>query len=597
MRYKAKHNLEEGQSGEVQLIIDNVDDLWALYNIIAIGDNIRLSTFRKVQHETGSKTSCTKKKIFITINIEQIDYSPNAIRVKGKNISENEYIAIGQYQTDEIGVNSSFTLFKNYWDNFHLETLKKATDITVTSEIAAILMDSEIAHLFYISSTSTINKGEITQSMPKKRAGSTKYNKCKDKFFEKILEKFINQINFENTKVLIIASPGNTKDDFKKYMKEQIENKSKEWSELKNNLNKIIYTHSSSGFKHSLVEILAKPEINKLIKDTKCVDDVIIMEKFNEMLGTKADKLFFGYKAFEIAYEKNAIKTLIITDGYLRAIPPLTRKDLSAKIKDLKLDTNVTVSQFSSKHVTGEKIDEFGGICGILKYVVEEISEIGQEDNDKKEEEEKINDSSKNTKPSIKEGKKENKKEDKKEEKGKNKTKKTNTANNANKNISQPKINFKRKKNTFEDDEDYEDYEDDYDDYDKPEKPDKPDKQTKKAQEAALAEQDRLRQEAIARDLQMREAKMHAREDKAPVREENTYNDYLEKTASKSEQADVDIAKHVASIIAQRTSKLATPDQVEGLVKENISPTPAKVKDKKKAFDEDDLFLMDVDDL
>ena len=467
MRIQGKNKLEEGQSGEIKLIVDNADDLWALYNIIAEGDNIKLSTFRKVQHETGSKSSSIKIKIYITITIEEIDYSPNAIRIKGKNITQNEYIAIGQYHTDEIGVNSTFTLFKNYWDDFHLETLKKVTDITVMSEIAAILMDSEIAHLFYISTTSTITKGEITQSMPKKRSGSTKYEKGKNKFFDKILNQFVKNINFENTKVLIIASPGNIKDDFKKYMQEQIENKVKEWSDLKNHLNKIIYTNSSSGFKHSLVEILAKPEINKLIKDTKCVDDVIVMERFNGILGTNADKIFFGYKAFEIAYEKNAINTLIITDGYLRKIPPLTRKDLSAKIKDLK--SEATVCQFSSKHITGEKIDEFGGICGILKYVVEEISEIGNEENDKKEETKKINNDLKNSKPGDKEDKKQNKKEDKKEdkkdEKGKNKNKKTKETN---KNISQPKMNFKRKANQFEEDYDDDDYYDDdeYDDYD-----------------------------------------------------------------------------------------------------------------------------------
>ncbi len=138
---------------------------------------------------------------------------------------------------------------------------------------------------------------------------------------------------------------------------------------------------------------------------------------------------------------------------------------------------------------------------------------------------------------------------------------------------------------------------DDYDDYDKSDKKEQSDRQTRKQQEAALAEQDRLRQEAIARDLAAREAKMHAREEKTPVREDNAYNDYLEKTASKSEQADVDIAKHVASIIAQRTSKLASPDQVEGLVKEDINPTPAKMKTRPKNSDEDDLFLMDIDDL
>ena len=459
MRFKGKPNLESGQSGIVHLIVDNTDDLWALYNIMAIGDCIKLATFRKVQHETGSKVTSTKKKIIITIRIEEIDYSPEAIRFRGKNISQNEYIAIGQYQTDEIGVNSFFSLYKSYWDEFHLQTLKNATDVTVTSEIAAILMEAEIAHLFYISNTSTVTKGKINQSIPKKRNGSTEHDKGKKKFFDKILNQFIKQINFENTKVLIIASPGFTKDDFKKHMEEQIESNPKEWSELKNNLNKIIYTHSSSGYKHSLEEILSKPEIKKLIKDTKCVDDVTIMERFNEILGTDMDKIFFGYKAFEIAYEKKAINTLIITDGYLRKLPPLTRKDLSAKIKDLKLGS--TVCQFSSMHTTGEKIDEFGGICGILKYVVDEIAELGDEDTDEKEEKkisgnageeikdenliELINDNLINYNPIAE--------EDQKEEKGKNKRKKTKEEN---KNISQQRKKNKRKRSSFgEDDEDY----------------------------------------------------------------------------------------------------------------------------------------------
>ena len=461
MRFKGKPNLESGQSGIVHLIVDNTDDLWALYNIMAVGDCIKLATFRKVQHETGSKVTNTKKKIIITIRVEEIDYSPEAIRFRGKNISQNEYIAIGQYQTDEIGVNSFFSLYKSYWDDFHLQTLKNATDITVTSEIAAILMEAEIAHLFYISNTSTVTKGKINQSIPKKRNGSTEHDKGKKKFFDKILNQFIKKINFENTKVLIIASPGFTKDDFKKYMEEQIESNPKEWSELKNNLNKIIYTHSSSGFKHSLEEILSKPEIKKLIKDTKCVDDVTIMERFNEILGTDMDKIFFGYKSFEIAYEKKAINTLIITDGYLRKLPPLTRKDLSAKIKDLKLGS--TVCQFSSMHTTGEKIDEFGGICGILKYVVDEIAELGDEDTEEKEEKknagnvgeeikdenliELINDNLINYNPIAE--------EDQKEEKGKNKRKKTKEET---KNISQQRKKNKRKRSSFgEDDEDYDD--------------------------------------------------------------------------------------------------------------------------------------------
>ena len=456
MRFKGKFNLQAGQSGTVHLIIDNTEDIWALYNIMAVGDCIKLATFRKVQHETGSKVSSTKKKIIITLKIEEIEYSPEAIRFKGKNMTQNEYIAIGQYQTDELGVNSFFSLYKSYWDDIHLETLKNVTDVTVTSEVAAILMESDIAHLFYITDKQTVTKGKITQNIPKKRNGSTKHEKGKDSFFEKILNQFVKQINFDNTKVLIIASPGFTKDDFKKYMEEKIESNAKEWTNLKSNLNKIIYTHSSSGFKHSLEEILSKPDIKRLIKDTKCIDDCTVMDRFNEILGTDMDKIFFGLKSFNIAFEKQAIDTLIITDGYLRKMPALSRKELCAKIKKLKPSE---VCQFSSLHTTGEKIDEFGGICGILKYVVDEIANMEGEEDEEKEENKVVNDDTKdenlielindnliNYNPTGE--------EDQKEEKGKNKRKKTKEEN---KNISQQRKKNKRKRSSFED-EDYDDY-------------------------------------------------------------------------------------------------------------------------------------------
>ena len=111
MRFKGKYNLKPGQSGFVHLIIDTEEDLWALYNIMAIGDCIKLATFRKVQHESGSKVTSKKRKMVLTLRVEEIDYSPEGIRFRGKNVSQNEYVAIGQYQTDEICVNSFFSLY------------------------------------------------------------------------------------------------------------------------------------------------------------------------------------------------------------------------------------------------------------------------------------------------------------------------------------------------------------------------------------------------------------------------------------------------------------------------------------------------------
>jgi len=458
MRFIGKFNLKPGQAGMVNIIIDNEEDLWALYNVMAVGDCIKLATFRKVQHESGSKVTSKKRKMILTIKIEEIDYSPECIRFRGKNKSPNEYVAIGQYQTDEIGVNSFFTLLKSNWDEMHLETLKKATDVTQTSEVVAILMDEGIANLFYLSNTQTVNKGKINLSIPKKRNGSTQHDKGREKFFDHVLNQFLKNINFENIKVIIIASPGFTQEDFKKYMEDKIDN-DKEFTSLKNNLKKIIYTHSSSAFKHSLEEILSKPEIKKNIKDVKCIDDVAVMERFNEILGTEMDKAFFGQKQFLYAYEKKAIDTLIITDRYIRNLSGKERKDLSQKLKQLK-SGETEVYQFSSLHDSGEKVNEFGGIVGILKYVMPEMSEIEEDEeenknNNKIEEDisdenlnELINNNSVNYNIENEEVEKEDKKEEKK---GKKKSKEDN------KNISQQKKKYQRKRSSFDDNDDYDD--------------------------------------------------------------------------------------------------------------------------------------------
>ena len=71
MRFKGRFNIKPGQSGSIKIIIDNEEDLWALYNVMALGDYIQLATFRKVQHETGSKVTSKKKKNDINITIRR----------------------------------------------------------------------------------------------------------------------------------------------------------------------------------------------------------------------------------------------------------------------------------------------------------------------------------------------------------------------------------------------------------------------------------------------------------------------------------------------------------------------------------------------
>ena len=70
--------------------------------ITIIGDKLRAPTFRKVVTEgsTGTRTS-TKVRLTLTLDIEDIEYDHEGckLRVKGRNIEENEHVKLGAYHT------------------------------------------------------------------------------------------------------------------------------------------------------------------------------------------------------------------------------------------------------------------------------------------------------------------------------------------------------------------------------------------------------------------------------------------------------------------------------------------------------------------
>ena len=82
--------------------------------------------YRKVKDEssTGSSTS-SRIRTNLTISIETIEFDTAAchLRVKGKNIQENQYVKMGAYHTIDLQLNQKFTLAKQHWDVIALDRL------------------------------------------------------------------------------------------------------------------------------------------------------------------------------------------------------------------------------------------------------------------------------------------------------------------------------------------------------------------------------------------------------------------------------------------------------------------------------------------
>ena len=82
----------------------------------------------KVTSESNTGSSSSERvRTVLTISVETIEYDTTActLRVKGRNIKENQFVKMGAYHTLDLQMNQKFTLTKEHWDSIALDRVGK----------------------------------------------------------------------------------------------------------------------------------------------------------------------------------------------------------------------------------------------------------------------------------------------------------------------------------------------------------------------------------------------------------------------------------------------------------------------------------------
>uniref|UniRef100_A0A2I9LPF4 Protein pelota homolog n=1 Tax=Centruroides hentzi TaxID=88313 RepID=A0A2I9LPF4_9SCOR len=368
--------IEKDGSGHVTLVAEEPEDMWHAYNLVAEGDSLRASTIRKVTTEsaTGS-TGSNRVRTTLTIAIENIDFDTQAcvLRVKGRNIVENQYVKMGAYHTLDLELNRKFTLAKSCWDSIALDRIDMACDPAQHADLAAVIMHEGLAHICLVTSSMTLIRAKIDVNIPRKRKGQcAQHDKGLQKFFESVMQGILRHVNFDIVKCVLLASPGFVKDQFYEYMFAQAVKLDQKV--LLENKSKFVLMHSSSGFKHSLKEILADPAVAVKLADTKAAGEVKALEAFYTMLQNEPNRAFYGFNHVQKANEGQAIETLLISDNLFRCQDVAKRKQYVTLVDSVK-DNGGDVKLFSSLHVSGEQLGLLTGIAAILRFPMPELEE------------------------------------------------------------------------------------------------------------------------------------------------------------------------------------------------------------------------------
>jgi protein pelota len=363
------------EEGEAKMVAEEGEDLWHAYNLIRKGDHVTATTFRKVSRDSGNGSESERIKLKLTIKVEGIEYDGEGhqIRLKGRNLTENEHVKLGAYHSLELELQRAFTLTKDRWDALDVERIKQCTDPAASADVAVLLITEGLANLCLVGRTCTITRAKIEVNMPRKRgAAAAGYDKAIENFYQRAFAAVVRHVDWEIVKCLVIAGPGFAKEGFKEYL--DLEAQRKDLRVLILNKSKIVLASASSAYRHAVKEVLASPAIASQIKDTKAAQEVNALGEFMNMLGTDPSRAFYGPGHVRAAHELGAIATLLISDSLFRTADPVMRTKYAALVDEVEAGGGKALV-FSGAHSSGEQLNQLTGVAAILRFPLPELED------------------------------------------------------------------------------------------------------------------------------------------------------------------------------------------------------------------------------
>lgn len=377
-------------NGFVLLVPIDEEDVWYCYNIIVPGDILRLKTMRKVVHQVDSSSVKTAKRRLITMTVKvfkvtfQADEKGTSLLLKTRNLTDNEFVMKGQTQTIEVKLMQKLQVIKDYWNPTTLQFLEESADSSKNVDSVVVLLDEGYAAFYTLKRNFIKLHGKVTRSMPKKKSSIMDiYNKKVEEFDAAVWKYLIESFNgLENIKAVILAGPGNVRTRvFEKLKAIDAHEKSEVLRKaVRLNIFKFASIQTSSTFKSAISEIMKDKTGAKLLEDTKAVREVRKLEEFYNTLIKNTNMAVFGEREVRYALEQNAISSLLITDGLIRARNFNTRKKMTALVEQVR-EIGAEVLVFNENHDSGARLKDITGIAAILRFPVdlEMLNEIEAE--------------------------------------------------------------------------------------------------------------------------------------------------------------------------------------------------------------------------
>ena len=354
------------KKGEVKVLIQELEDLWTLYNIIKPNDYVRARTFRRVVLRDGDAGD--RRPMVLQIQVEKCEFHEysNRLRVLGQiREGPDDFVSIGQYHTLNVEVGTKILIQKDKWYKHEIKRLEKSTGASANKIVLICAIESGLSTIGLISNYSLSIVSTIRHNIPGKRYQNQTKNKSREEkqFFESISKVLTENIKNQEISMTILCGPGFLKDHFSQYLKDYIASE-----KIKIDIR---LASASSATPSAINEIIRKGTIAEFISNHRLTNETKLLNDLVERLGKDQGLFSYGFEETLSAAKLGAIQDLLITDLVMRS---RINKDDRKKLEDLFYlveNGRGKIHIISTLHPAGEQLQNYSGVAALLRYKIQ----------------------------------------------------------------------------------------------------------------------------------------------------------------------------------------------------------------------------------
>jgi len=327
--------------GEIKLAVENLDDIWHIYNLIEKDDLVRSMTYRSIEQKDDKIRSkkLEKMRIKLGIEVKEIEFHEFSDRLRIHGIIKEGPQDLGSFHTINISAEKmdKISIIKQNWKHHQINRIEEAVKNRNQEILTFVSLDEEVATIAVLRQSGIQFIAEIKSNKTGKMYESKDQS---HEYYGNILS--IIKLNKTEKSPLIVVGPGFEKEHLTKFLIEKmVDNKSK------------IITHGTGNpGMNGIQEAIKSGIIDKISKENRVVYETQMIEKVFEEI--KKDGLI----------EKGTSGTWILTINNQKKKEkirkPIKRTTLKQRILDVletgDLDgSSVTALVFDSKYSKKDK--------------------------------------------------------------------------------------------------------------------------------------------------------------------------------------------------------------------------------------------------